>query len=168
MMRNHVWSSQFPTLRNDAGFDAQSVARRRGVNGTLLRVAGVLESSDPAVVANPHGAQFVRSAGQIPDATLSGDPQMNRDRDAFLRYQTLMRMPNLVSNNSQIYLIRTTMGFFEVDADSGNLGREYNEELGQNQRYRAMYIIDRSKEVGFEPGENLNARDVVLFESYAQ
>jgi hypothetical protein len=168
MLRNHVWSNQFPAIRDDAGFDARAVARRRGVNGTLLRVAGLLETSDPGVVRDPHGAQFVRGAGQLPDASLSGAPQMNRDRDAFLRYQTLMRMPNLVSNNSQIYLIRTTMGFFEVDADTGNLGREYNEELGQNQRYRAMYIIDRSKEVGFIPGKNLNARDVVLFESYAQ
>lgn len=112
-------------------------------------------------------SQFVRSQSQIPnDATTL--PHLDRNRNAFLRYQTLMRMPNLVSDNSQLYLIRLTMGFFEVDANTGSLGREYNEDLGQNKRYKAMYIIDRSKEVGFIPGQDLNARDVVLYESYSQ
>jgi hypothetical protein len=48
------------------------------------------------------------------------------------------------------------------------MGREYNEDIGQNQRYQAMFIIDRSRPVGFLPGQNLNARDVVVFEKYFQ
>jgi hypothetical protein len=70
-----------------------------------------------------------------------------------------------------------TIGFFEVDETWNNLapgfvwrsmGREYNEDIGQNQRYQAMFIIDRSRPVGFLPGQNLNARDVVVFEKYFQ
>lgn len=85
------------------------------------------------------------------------------------RYQTLMRMPNLTSDNSQIYLIRLTMGLFEVDPNNVNsLGREYGADTGENERFKATFIIDRSIPVGFVPGEDLNARDVVIYESYEQ
>jgi len=79
-----------------------------------------------------------------------------------------MRMPNLASDNSQTYVIRMTVGLFEVDPVNQSLGREYNEELGLNERYEAMFIIDRSRPVGFIPGQPLNARDVVVFEKYYQ
>jgi len=86
-----------------------------------------------------------------------------------MRYQTLMRMPNLVSDNSQVFLVRLTLGFFEVDKNDVNrLGAEYKESSGENERYRAMFIIDRSIPVGFRPGEDLNARDTVIFERFYQ
>lgn len=107
---------------------------------------------------------FVRQDGAAPVG-----PQLDRGRNAFMRYQTLMRMPNLVSDNSQTFLIRMTIGFFEVDAnDTANLGAEYGESMGQTQQYRAMFIIDRSIPVGFVPGQDLNARDTVIFERYYQ
>ncbi len=141
-----------PALR-DTG--ATNLTRRREADAMLLR-------SDPFAALPEQVPAWVRNqAGTVL-------PHLDRNRNAFTRYQTLMRMPNLVTDNSQLYMIRMTIGFFEVDANTGNLGREYNEELGQNKRYRAMYIIDRAKEVGFKPGQNLNARDVVLFESYTQ
>ena len=79
-----------------------------------------------------------------------------------------MRMPNLASDNSQVFLLRMTVGFFEVDAATQSLGREYNAEIGRSQRYKGTFVIDRSVPVGFSPGNDLNARDVVIFESYAQ
>ncbi len=85
-----------------------------------------------------------------------------------MKYQTLMRMPNLVSDNSQVFLIRLTLGFFEVDAQTQTLQNEYNADIGQNTRYQATFVVDRSIPVGFIPGQDLNARDVVIFESYAQ
>ena len=94
---------------------------------------------------------------------------MDRTRNPFMRYQTLMRMPNLVSDNSQTFLVRMTLGFFEVDsANTNSLGAEYNESIGQNRRYQAMFIIDRSIPVGFMPGKDLNARDTVVFERFYQ
>ena len=77
-----------------------------------------------------------------------------------------MRMPNLVSDNSQVFLIRMTMGFFEVDAASQNLGREYNAESGNAKRYRGTFVMDRSIPVGFSPGQDLNTRNTIIFESY--
>jgi hypothetical protein len=61
-----------------------------------------------------------------------------------------------------------TLGFFEVDAATGELGREYNADAGMSERYQATFVVDRSIPVGFEPGKDLNARDVVIFESYGQ
>jgi len=162
--RNAMSSMFTPALPDTA---ASNILRRREVNPTLLRVAGQVATSDPPSGTPAPLSQYVRGQAQLPNDPINL-PHLDRNRSAFTRYQTLMRMPNLVTDNSQLYLIRLTMGFFEVDASTGSLGREYNEDLGQNKRYRAMYIIDRSKEVGFVPGQDLNARDVVLFESYMQ
>lgn len=149
----------FPRLRSPV---AQEAARRRAANSGLLRMNSLAEVDVAGGSAGMDVSKWVRATSQLPNQA-----HENRDRNAFVRYQTLMRMPNLVADNSQMFLIRTTMGFFEVDT-AGNLGREYNEERGQNQRHKATYIIDRSKEVGFIPGRNLNARNVVLYESYSQ
>ena len=134
---------------------------RSSVNGGLLR------DSSHAGIGNPEQVPFyVRGAQQAP--TAANAPEMNRLRNPYMRYQTMMRMPNLVSNNSQVFLIRMTIGFFEVDSTTQSLGREYNAETGNSKRFHGTFVIDRSIPVGFSPGEDLNARDVVVFESYAQ
>ena len=80
-----------------------------------------------------------------------------------------MRMPNLASDNSQVFVVRLTLGFFEVDpSNTNNLGVEYNESIGEVQRYKALFVIDRSRPVGFIPGQDLNARDTVIFERFFQ
>lgn len=136
---------------------------RSSVNGGLLR-----DSSDAGLNnTQPDKVPFfVRGAIQAP--TAANAPEMNRLRNPYMRYQTVMRMPNLVSNNSQVFLIRMTIGFFEVDSATQSLGREYNAETGNSERFHGTFVIDRSIPVGFSPGEDLNARDVVVFESYAQ
>ncbi len=152
------------------------VMRRRAVNGTLLRGAGDLAQNNSPGAAHP--SLFVRTAGQqpavdpitAPTAVMPVSQNLHHDRlrNAFMRYQTLMRMPNLVSDNSQVFLVRLTVGLFEVDAQTLSLQDEYNADIGRNQRYQATFVIDRSIPVGFKPGEDLNARDVVVFESYGQ
>lgn len=144
---------------------AQTRLRRKPIDGTLFRQGAIMSrgagNSEENITSVPYPA-FVRQDGAAPVG-----PQLDRGRSAFMRYQTLMRMPNLVSDNSQTFLIRMTVGFFEVDADNTtSLGREYGESMGQTQRHRAMFIIDRSIPVGFKPGQNLNARDTVVFERY--
>ncbi len=136
--------------------------KRSGVNGTLLRDDMAVGSTSPA--QKPF---FVRAASEVPLVNQT-NPESNRLSSPFMRYQTLMRMPNLTSNNSQVFLLRMTLGFFEVDAATNELGREYNADAGTSERYSATYVIDRSIPVGFEPGKDLNARDVVIFESYGQ
>ncbi len=141
-----------------------SELRRRFVDVTLARSTGTLLTQDTASPpATPLSPSFVRSeAAELPTV-----PYMNRNRSPFLRNQTLMRMPNLTTDNSQTYLVRMTLGYFEVDSSNVNsLGAEYNEAIGQNKRYKAMFIIDRSIPVGFVPGRDLNARNTVVFERY--
>jgi hypothetical protein len=85
---------------------------RRGVNSGLLRGEGTLALNDPVNGTTPpiDDAFFVRDSTQNP---VAGDqPHVDRLRNPQLRYQTLTRMPNLVSDNSQVFLIRMTMGFF--------------------------------------------------------
>ena len=157
-------------LANTTENDSENL-RRRFSNSNLLRGLGTLAVLDPPDGSEPVQSggdpvtpMFVRSNSQLPNM-----PYQDRLRNPYLRYQTLMRMPNLVSDNSQVFVIRLTMGFFEVDAGNvNNLGAEYNADIGKNERKRAMFIVDRSIPVGFIPGRDTNARDIVLYESYAQ
>ena len=94
----------------------------------------------------------------------TSDPARNHSRNALLQYQTLTRMPNLVADNSQVFLIRLTLGFFEVQVDGGTkgLGREYNSDTGMSERYKATFVVDRSIPVGFA-GKDLNAPECCCF-----
>ncbi|QDT09470.1 hypothetical protein [Planctomycetes bacterium K23_9] len=155
-----------PLLRSAADTD---LLRRREVNGTVLRGSGTVDTSDPAAGPPTTAQMFVRSATQAPLPTSATELHMNRDRNPFIRYQTAMRMPNLASNNSQMFLMRMKMGFFEVDAGNiDSVGAEYKADVGQSDRYGAMFIIDRSRPVGFSPGQDLNVRETIVFESYDQ
>jgi hypothetical protein len=161
-------------IRTSGSGPNSELLRRRGVDASYFRHRDILSTNDPP----SEKPLFVRdNAQQPPPVAGAGDHSRDRQRDAFIRHQTLMRMPNLASDNSQTFVVWMTIGFFEVDETWNNLapgfvwrsmGREYNEDIGQNQRYQAMFIIDRSRPVGFLPGQNLNARDVVVFEKYFQ
>lgn len=173
IFRNHLEVSLGMELRN-----TNRILHRRSADASFLRRFDFLSIPNPT----NENATFVRQTNQVPmepttpapptDATLAtldaGDFSASRLRNPYTRYQTAMRMPNLASDNSQTYVIRVTIGLFEVDPITQSLGREYNEELGLNERYEAMFIIDRSRPVGFIPGQSLNARDVVVFEKYNQ
>lgn len=152
--REHADGRFAPMLRS--GNDDLRISN---ADATLLRRSDGLVGSPPTDDA----AFLVRRQAEAPV-----NARQNRSRDAFIRYQTLSRMPNLVSNNSQSFVVWITVGLFEVDAQTNALGREYNEHLGTNERFQAMFIIDRSIPVGFIPGRDLNARDVVVFEKYFQ
>ena len=160
VFRSATHANKAIQLRTAAGLTGSlNKLRRESVNAGLLRDTADLTATTPS-----QRSLFVRPT----NVTIPQSPALNRLRNPFMRHQTLMRMPNLVSNNSQMYLVRMTVGFFEVDAATQSLGREYNAEVGRSQRYQGTFVIDRSIPVGFSPGQDLNTRDVVIFESYAQ
>ena len=168
VFKRNLDGPQAPLLRNSVSTTADDSddLRRRRINATLMRGAGTIEDLDPDVTPSTPTSTvfFVRDSIELPL-----EDYQNRQRNPLMRYQTLMRMPNLVSDNSQVFLVRLTMGFFEVDpTDTSSLGAEYNETIGQNQRHRAMFIIDRSIPVGFDPGKDLNARETIIFERFYQ
>lgn len=153
-----------PTLQTASSVSADASFLRRNdwlahptgqENALLVRRSGLDGTEPPVPIA------FQEPTGATDNYSIS------RFRNAFTRYQTVMRMPNLASDNSQLYLVRMTVGLFETNPE-GSLGREYNEDMGQNQRFEAMFIIDRSIPVGFVPGNELNSRNVVVFEKYYQ
>ena len=96
------------------------------------------------------------------------EPHMDRLRSPMNRFQTLMRMPNLSSDNSQVFLVRMTIGLFEVDAGTLSLGAEYNAEFGTAKRQSALFVIDRSIPVCFIPGQDTNVEDVIIYQSISE
>ena len=72
-----------------------------------------------------------------------------------------MRLPNLVTDQSNVFAVWVTVGLFEYDPING-FGREYVNASGEEQRERSFYIIDRTVPVGFIPGEDLNTEKTIL------
>jgi hypothetical protein len=81
----------------------------------------------------------------------------------FDRLQRAIRLPNLTTNQSNVFAVWVTVGLFEYDPITG-FGAEYVDETGGVKRERKFFIIDRSIPVGFKQGEDLNYRQTVLLE----
>ena len=82
-------------------------------------------------------------------------------RNAFTRLQREMRLPNLITNQSNVFAAWVTVMLYEYDPVTG-FGNEYLDENGLPKRERMFYIIDRSVPVGYKPGENLNTDRTIL------
>jgi hypothetical protein len=83
-------------------------------------------------------------------------PYADTSRNPYFRGVTLNRLSNLVTCRSNVYAIWVTVGYFEVDPATGQLGRELGSDSGRVERHRGFYIIDRSIPVAFQPGVNHN------------
>jgi hypothetical protein len=179
VFRQPGFRNMMPALRAapETSFLRRADSGDSGLLRNTSRFDGVPSAGQSAEVA----MSYVRDIRQTPVAPrvpeieagtftpLATTIHLDRNRNPFMRYQTQMRMPNLASDNSQTFMIRLTLGFFEVDPNNtASLGQEYREDTGEAQRYRGLFIVDRSIPVGFRPGEDLNARDVVVFERFYQ
>jgi hypothetical protein len=133
--------------------------RRWGVRGTLMR-----NQFDTTAGANGSDSTLPSPMYVRGDTNTTGTLTRNGVTSPFNRYETLMRMPNLTTNQSNVFVVRLTIGYFEVDPISGNVGREYGTETGRRQRFQAMYIIDRTIPCAFEPGQDHNVRNTILFQ----
>ncbi|MCC9609301.1 hypothetical protein LOC68_05905 [Blastopirellula sp. JC732] len=86
------------------------------------------------------------------------------------RYQGIRRLDNLTTNQSNVYAVWITLGYFEVEPtpispvhpDGWRLGQELGSDIGEVERHRSFYLIDRSIPVGYEPGEDHNVEDAIL------
>lgn len=157
VFRTGVDGDLAPTITSPQDAAADDL-RRFGVRGNLLRPGS---TGTTGVATDTQDSVFVRSG--------AGGAHDSRDRSASMRYQTLTRMPNLVSEQSQTYRVRVTLGYFEVDPVNLWLGEEYNANIGQNKRHQATYVIDRSIPVGFAgPGNAINEDQVIVFSGQAE
>jgi hypothetical protein len=148
---------RFPTeianpFRSSLGADLQFELvglDKPAVEATLLR-------SDPD---NADVPLFEYDSRQVHDDT---------GRNPYFRYQFLRRLANVVTNHSNVFAVWITVGYFEVDPQTGQLGQELNSDTGDVKRHRSFYIIDRSIPVAFEPGENHNVDRAVLLRRFIE
>ncbi len=174
---NFYWlDSDVPTLFGNPFRPADSadlaplpgMVQTQPVQATLLR---------EDLLNSRHDALFV----PVPE---SGEACQNPGRNPYFRYQGLARLSNLVSNNSNVFAVWITVGYFEVEPNPPNLaapngvdaahpdgfrlGPELGTDTGEVKRHRAFYIIDRSVPVAFEPGQNHNVDKAVLLRRYIE
>jgi hypothetical protein len=94
------------------------------------------------------------------------------DRNAWFRFESLVRANANATVRSEVYAIWVTMGLFEVEQESNSvlypdgwrLVREHGSDTGDVTRHRGFYIFDRSLPVGFTQGDDLNVQDGILVE----
>ncbi len=101
----------------------------------------------------------------------------NTDRSPYFRNQMRQRLGNLVTNQSNVFAIWITIGYFEYDPSPGggyvpvdsdptnDYLSEVGNDLGEVKRSRAFYVFDRSIPMGFEPGKNHNVDRGILVKS---
>jgi hypothetical protein len=133
--------------------DANAKQRARfPVESTLLRSSNQL--LQPANAPPSNDDLLIRRPG-TPDFVNQTQP--------FDHLQRVMRLPNLTTNQSNVFAVWVTIGLFEYDPILG-FGEEYVSETGGVNRERKFYIIDRTIPVGFKQGEDLNSRRTILLE----
>ncbi len=154
-------SSNLAPALDDANPAAnQNMRGRFGVESTLLR------SFDAAKInSNSETVTTVQSAASNREMLFAAK-KVSDDLDSvqpFVRMQRAMRLPNLVTNQSNVFAVWVTVSLFEYDPISG-FGNEYVGETGLPERERQFFIIDRTIPVGFKPGEDLNTDRTILLQ----
>ena len=96
----------------------------------------------------------------------------NPNRSPYFRNQLMQRLSATTTIRSNVYALWITMGKFEVlPNESGEssetsvpdqLGQELGWDVGNIQRHRAFYIIDRSIPVAFQPGQPNNVHRTIM------
>ena len=98
-------------------------------------------------------------------------------RNAWFRFESLVRANANATVRSEVYAIWVTMGLFEVASgatpsrvypDGYRLVREYGSDTGDVTRHRSFFIYDRSIPVGFQQGNDLNVQDGILVERFIE
>jgi hypothetical protein len=135
--------------------------------------------------------QLLQDGEQFPFPLFSesaNPPYIDGERNPYMFYQPMTRLENLVTNRSNVFAVWITVGYFEVEKapnwttnennvrarfnndinvynrvypDGYMLGREVGSDTGDIQRHRGFYIVDRTEEVGFKPGEDLNVDKMI-------
>ena len=129
---------------------------RYGVETTLMRSLNSLSYNPAAAPIDDQAMLFTNPAVTVVP------PQDLMTQHALKRMDRVMRLPNLVTNQSNVFAVWVTVSLYEYDPING-FGNEYADELGLPKRERMFYIIDRTVPVGYKPGENLNTDRAILY-----
>ncbi|HIF31477.1 MAG TPA: hypothetical protein EYQ75_07375 [Planctomycetaceae bacterium] len=110
------------------------------------------------------------SGGTNPQFDINaGQAYRNTSRNPYFRYEGMQRLKNLTTDQSNVYAVWITLGYFEVTPrfananypDGYQLGQELGADDGSIERPRYFYIIDRSIPVGYAPGKDQNVRKTI-------
>ena len=137
-----------------------------GVESTLARSFNLADPNAASLTGLTAEDSMLFSPDSVNGVTGSSLPPTlpgiaDAKRNAFTRLQREMRLPNLVTNQSNVFAMWVTVSLYEYDPVTG-FGNEYLDENGLPKRERMFYIIDRSIPVGYKPGENLNTDRTIL------
>lgn len=139
----------------------RQLRNRFSTESTPLRSLGPVDrNEDPSRSTQPYFSPATVLNNQNGIGSSAVDVS-DANRNAFTRHQRMMRLPNLVTDQSNVFAVWVTVGLFEYDPITG-FGREYVNASGEEQRERSFYIIDRTVPVGFIPGEDLNTQNTIL------
>ena len=143
------------------GFGTAVYRPTREIDATLMRTSGTVASpSDTPLFGNYTGSSQATGTNTHP----------------YFRYQGLMRLPNMVTTNSNVYAVWMTIGYFEAvpttvspsHPDGYALGAELGADSGQITRRRVFTIIDRSIPVAYQPGQNHNVERTIRLQRFIE
>lgn len=148
-----------PAMTSNLAPELHDAASTAAMRGRWNAQAGLLRAADLGANLNaaPSTQPLVFNSGAAAHSAevLNGQP--------FARYQRLMRLPNLATNQSNVFASWVTISLFEYDPITG-FGNEYVSPSGEPIKERYFYIIDRTVPVGYSPGERLNMKRTILLE----
>ena len=137
------------------------------IDTTYTALSGAVASLFPE-----HPAPVETYLGGIDPTTIATTPGPNQDmrRHPYYRTELIQKLSNLTTPRTHQFAVWLTVGFFEV-ADSGDraqlvpdvMGPEIGASSGKIERYRAFFVLDRSKATGYDPRNPGDYRDVVLY-----
>ena len=88
-------------------------------------------------------------------------PSLTLPHNPFVVNSAATKLANLATDQSHVFAVRVTIGYFEFDPSTG-LGAEYGLDEGKARRHRAFYVIDRSVPVAYQEGQDLNTENCIL------
>ena len=166
-----VWDSLLGGTSNP-GFMAFRMNRDMGVMASDFAGfyappgAGEFVVAGQGGMTNNKGADktiFRRTSPSADVGTFDAASTSPRDSvgSAYFRNELRQKLGAVATTRSSVFAIWIAVGYFEVD-EFGRLGAEVGSELGEVNRNRAFYMIDRSIPVAFEPGVDHNVDETIL------
>lgn len=175
---------QVPPLRLFQVPDGSQVLSNNTSNPASLMLAGgqiqptyaALTLPNRPTLVNP----FVNPAPPVlakPNTFFLGVGTNNDRREhPYFRTEWLQKVLNLTTVRTHQYAVWVTVGFFEVTKPgdpamtainpllaADQLGPEIGKAQGQQKRYRAFFVIDRTRATGFNPQEPGDFRDLIVY-----
>ncbi len=161
--------------RYRTGMWGQFLASRAGTGPSLVNTPFRPGASSPVDVS-----LLRRSVTNSATPLFAPQPNQNlhrsTSRNSHFAYESIQRLGNLVTSQSNVYAIWMTIGYFEVTPgpispghqDGYALGRELGTGTGKINRHRAFFIVDRSIPVAYENGQDHNAAKTIRLQRFIE